>query len=152
MKKFQNINSNQFVSITNKIKNNINYNSEKEIILSIDNNSIWDSEAKKNLKGNLSMFILEYQKLSKNISYLSDIAIKVKEYNELANQIEILTNNKKQLESMKWIYTYINGIEYKSVNPDIAREINRLRIEISNKKIRLRKILIEIKNLNSKIK
>lgn len=79
MKKFQNVNSNQFVSITTKIKNNINYNSEKEIISSIDNNSIWDSEAKKNLRGNLSMFILEYQKLSKNISYLSDIAIKVKE-------------------------------------------------------------------------
>lgn len=152
MKKFQNVNSNQFVSITTKIKNNINYNSEKEIISSIDNNSIWDSEAKKNLRGNLSMFILEYQKLSKNIFYLSDIAIKVKEYNELANQIEILTNNKKQLESMKWIYTYINGIEHKSINPDIAREINRLRIEISNKKIQLRKILIEIKNLNSKIK
>jgi len=150
--RFKNVNEQKFVNITSNLKSKVNYSTLEEIISTIDNTSIWDSSAKKNLRGNLSMMMIEYKKLSSNINYLYDVALKVKEYNELATEVENLLAQKKRLESSKWIYTYINGIQHKSVNPETQKEINRLKIEISKKKSELRAIHQKIRTSQSYMK
>ena len=152
MKKFKNVNGNSFISASTSLLNNINYSNEQNIISSIDNESIWSCNSKKNLRGNLAMFMIEYQKLQKNVEYLTDASKKVKKYNDIAEEIERLKLVKKQLESLKYMDVEINGVFTREINYDIVQEINRVSIEISNKMSQLTSLFADIKSLISRIK
>ena len=148
----ENINTSSLRNSITACKNAINYNTEKQVLNTISNESIWKTNSKDNLKNAIMTLTNQrYKELEQKLDSYYKIVSNIEKYQKLYNENELYQSDKKNLKreifKNKTTMNEENQNEVLRNERRIENQINNLNNKIDSNNQQMRAIKTQISNL-----